>query len=252
MASLQNVMVTGATRGLGLAIAGKLALVGYRVIAVARGGSEGLETAARTAAERGRGEIILRTCDLSQIGGIGAFVRGVRTEFGPFHGLVNNAGIGTHGVLATMREADIERLLRLNTLSPIVLTKYVVRSMMADCGGRANGGRIINISSVVAQTGYRGLAAYSATKASLEGFSRSLAREVGELGITVNAVAPGFIDTAMTQSLSESQRGQIAKRSALRRTPEPIDVASSVEFLLGEAGRNITGIVLTVDAGGTT
>src|SRR5207253_3086475 len=127
-------------------------------------------------------------------------------------GLINNAGLGTSGVLALMRDQQIETLVRLNTISPIILTKYVVRSMMSE-----RAGRIVNISSIVSSSGYSGLSAYSATKASLLGFTRSLAREVGQLGITVNAVAPGFIDTQMTRELGEGQREQIMRRSALRR-----------------------------------
>jgi 3-oxoacyl-[acyl-carrier protein] reductase len=112
-------------------------------------------------------------------------------------------------------------------------------------------GRIINVASIVASTGYSGLSVYSATKASLIGFTRSLAREVGQLGITVNAIAPGFIATEMTHELNESQREQIARRSALKRMADPIDVARSIEFLLGDGGRNVTGTTLTVDAGNT-
>jgi 3-oxoacyl-[acyl-carrier protein] reductase len=137
-------------------------------------------------------------------------------------------------------------LIRLNTISPIVLTKYVARMMMSE-----RSGRIVNIASIVAATGYSGLSVYSATKASLVGFTRSLARELGPLGITVNAIAPGFIDTAMTGELTDSQRDQIARRSALKRMADAEDVAHSVEYLLGSGGRNITGIVLTVDAGNT-
>jgi 3-oxoacyl-[acyl-carrier protein] reductase len=145
-----------------------------------------------------------------------------------------------------MATAQMERLIRLNTLSPIVMTKNVLRSMMAD-----GGGRIVNIASIVASTGYSGLAVYSATKASLVGFTRSLAREVGKMNVTVNAVAPGFVDTDMTQGLKDEQREQIVRRSALRRLVEVADVASAIEFLLSDGAKNITGTVLTVDAGNT-
>ena len=145
-----------------------------------------------------------------------------------------------------MRDQDIQRLVQLNTISPMILSKYVVRSMMTQ-----REGRIINVASIVASTGYSGLSVYSATKASLIGFTRSLAREVGQLGITVNALAPGFVATEMTQELNEAQREQIARRSAMKRMPDPIDVARSVEFLLGDGGRNVTGTTLTIDAGNT-
>jgi 3-oxoacyl-[acyl-carrier protein] reductase len=242
-----NVIVTGASRGLGLAIATGLAGTGYRVIAVSRRCTDELTSAANSAAQAGVGAIEFRAFDLENLGGIAEFVRGLRSEFGAIYGLVNNAGIGTGGVLGNMRLDDIERLIRLNTTAPIVMTKFVTRSMMTE-----RGGRIVNISSIVAVTGYTGLSVYSATKASLLGFTRSLAREVGQLGITVNAIAPGFVDTDMTQELDEAQRAKIMRRSALRRMPAPIDVARSVEFLLGEGGRNITGTVITVDAGNTS
>jgi 3-oxoacyl-[acyl-carrier protein] reductase len=173
-------------------------------------------------------------------------VRELRKDVGPIYGLVNNAGLGTSGVLGVMRDQDVEALIRLNVLSPVLLTKYVVRSMMAE-----RSGRVVNISSVVAATGYSGLSVYSATKAALAGFTRSLAREVGQLDVTVNAIAPGFVDTDMTQELGAGAREQIARRSALRRLVEPADVAKAVEFLLGDGARNITGTVLTVDAGNT-
>jgi 3-oxoacyl-[acyl-carrier protein] reductase len=223
-----------------------LAAAGYRVIAVARKMSPELTAAAARATQEGRGTIEFRACDLSDLEALAPLVRTLRTDFGALYGLVNNAGLGTSGILSNMRDAEIQRLIQLNTVSPIVLTKYVVRSMMTQ-----REGRIVNIASIVASTGYSGLSVYSATKASLIGFTRSLAREVGQLGITVNALAPGFVDTEMTHELSDSQRQQIARRSALHRMPEPIDVAHSVVYLLGEGGRNITGTVITIDAGNT-
>ena len=243
---MQNVIVTGGSRGLGLSMARTLAAAGYRVIAVARGGTEELTTASRAAADGGRGAIEFRACDLSDLGKIAPFVKALRADFGPLYGLVNNAGLGTSGLLSTMRDQDIQKLVQLNTISPMILSKYVVRSMMTQ-----RDGRIINIASIVASTGYSGLSVYSATKASLIGFTRSLAREVGQLGITVNALAPGFVATEMTQELDEAQRHQIARRSAMKRMPDPIDVARSVEFLLGDGGRNVTGTTLTIDAGNT-
>jgi len=243
---MQNVIVTGGSRGLGLAMARALAAGGYRVIALARNSTDELVAAGRAATESGCGAVEFRRCDLSDLAQIAPLVKSLRADFGPLYGLVNNAGLGTSGLLSSMRDADIQRLIQLNTVSPIVLSKYVVRSMMTQ-----RAGRIINIASIVAATGYSGLSVYSATKASLIGFTRSLAREVGQLGITVNALAPGFIATEMTQELDESHREHISKRSALKRMADPIDVARSAEFLLGEGGRNITGTTITIDAGNT-
>jgi 3-oxoacyl-[acyl-carrier protein] reductase len=243
---LRNVIVTGGSRGLGLAMSRALASASYRVVAVARSVNAELTAAASQAAQDGRGAIEFRGCDLSDLNLIAPLVRAIRADFGPLYGLVNNAGLGTSGILSSMRDQDIQRLIQLNTVSPIVLSKYVVKSMMSQ-----REGRIVNIASIVAATGYSGLSVYSATKASLIGFTRSLAREVGQLGITVNALAPGFIATEMTHELTDSQRQTIARRSALHRMPEPVDVANSVEFLLGDGGRNITGTVITIDAGNT-
>jgi 3-oxoacyl-[acyl-carrier protein] reductase len=243
---MHNVVVTGGSRGIGLAISKRLSAAGYNVIAVARRESDGLRDAIQRTVEQGVGGLHFNAFDLSEIDAIPAFVKALRDRFGAIYGLVNNAGIGTEGLLATMHNTEIEALVRLNITSPIVLTKYVVRQMMAD-----GAGRIINMSSIIATTGYNGLSVYGASKAAASGFTRSLAREVGKLGITVNAVAPGFVDTELTQGLSDDQRKRIAGRSALRRLPETDDVARMVEYLLGEGGRNITGSVLTIDAGNT-
>ena len=242
---MRNVVVTGASRGLGLGIAIELAADGFRVIAVSRRSSGSLE-AAIEAARAGAGEILFAPLDLGETDAIPGFVQGLRRQHGALYGLVNNAGIGTEGLLAMMHASQIETMVRLNTISPIVLTKYVVRGMMAE--GR---GRVVNMASIIASTGYSGLSVYGATKASLVGFTKSLAREVGRTGITVNAVAPGFIATEMTSGLGDQQRDQIAKRSALKRLAQVEDVAKAVGFLMSDAARNITGTVMTVDAGNT-
>lgn len=243
---MRNVIVTGGSRGLGLGIAATLQGAGYRVIAVARKMSDPLQAVIDAGTAPNGGSVAFVPFDLEDIPAIPALVKAIKKEFGPIHGLVNNAAIGTSGLLATMPDADIERLVRLNTLSPIVLTKYVVRSMMS-----TGGGRIVTVSSVVSNTGFKALTVYGATKASLVGFTRSLAREVGPLGINVNAVAPGFIDTAMTDGLEPGQRDRIVRRSPLGRLAEADDVANAVEFLLSEKARNITGTTITVDAGST-
>src|SRR5689334_22893786 len=240
---MRNVLVTGGSRGIGLAIARRLAGAGFNVVAVARRESDELRAAI---SEAKQGNLHFRACDLSAVDELPAFVKATRDEFGAIYGLVNNAGIGTEGLLATMHNSEIEALVRLNVLSPVILTKYIVRHMMAD-----GEGRIVNISSIIATTGYNGLSVYGATKAAATGFTRSLAREVGKLGITVNAIAPGFIDTELTHNLSDEGRKRIAGRSALRRLPETGDVARMVEYLLGEGGRNVTGTVFTIDAGNT-
>ncbi len=146
----------------------RLAGAGYRVIAIARNPSAELNAAAELALASG-GAIAFHAADLSRVDEIPALVRRLRAQFGVIYGLINNAGSGSTGVLGIMRDRDIERLIRLNTLAPIVLTKYVARSMML-----ARSGRIINIASVIASTGYSGLSVYGATKASLVGFTRSL------------------------------------------------------------------------------
>jgi 3-oxoacyl-[acyl-carrier protein] reductase len=243
---MRNVVVTGGSRGLGLGIARRLAAAGFATIAIARQNSDQLASEIAAAKRAGAGALSFVPFDLAALEEIPELVKRLRKDFGPIYGLVNNAALGSDGLLATMRDANIEALVRLNTLSPIVLTKYVVRAMMAQ-----DEGRIVNVGSIVGFTGYSGLSVYAATKASMLGFTRSLAREVGRLGITVNAVAPGFLDTEMTQGLAGEERQKVVGRSALRRLAEVDDVAGAVEFLLGDAGKSITGTVLTVDAGST-
>lgn len=239
----RNVLVTGGSRGVGLAVARKLSTDGYRVIALARKESNDLAAAMKQAPADA---LHFKAFDLSQLDALGDMVRELKKTFGAFYGLVNNAALGTEGLLSNMHLTQIEELVRVNTVSPIVLSKYAVRAMMT-----AGEGRIVNISSIIGSTGYSGLSVYGATKASMIGFTKSLAREVGRLGVTVNAVAPGFMDTELTRSLDEGQRGQIARRSALQRLVDVDDVANAVSFLMSDAAKNITGTVMTVDAGNT-
>jgi 3-oxoacyl-[acyl-carrier protein] reductase len=243
---MRNAIVTGGSRGLGLGIARKLIESGFRAIVIARKQGDELAAAIEETEQAHPGSLRFVPFDLASLESIPELVKKLRKEFGPIYGLVNNAGMSADGVLALTSTSQIEQVVRLNTVSPMVLTKHVVRFMMAD-----GDGRIVNISSITAFTGYSGLSVYAASKASLIGFTRSLAREVGRTGITVNAVAPGFVLTDMTQEMSEESRQQIARRSALKRLVDVEDVANAVDFLLSDGSRNITGTVMTVDAGNT-
>ncbi len=242
----RTVLITGASRGLGLGIARKLTAGGYNVVAVARKDNKDLNAAIAEAKRAKKGALHFVAFDLGEIAKIPELVRDLRKKFGPLFGLVNNAALGHDGALSLMHNSQIEDLIRVNTLSPIVLTKYVVRSMMAD-----GAGRVVNVASIIGFTGYSGLSVYGATKAAMLGFTRSLAREVGRLGITVNAVAPGFLDTDMTHGLAGEQRAQVVRRSALRKLAGVDDVANAVDYLLSDKAQSISGTVLTVDAGAT-
>lgn len=238
---MKTVLVTGATRGLGLAISRRLARENYRIVGVGRSASAGFNALlAETPA------VSFEPFDLAETNKLHDWVRDLGRRHGRFFGLVNNAAVGTDGVLATMHERDIERALALNLQSPIVLTKYLSRSMLV--GGE---GRIVNISSIIATTGFNGLSVYAASKAGLIGFSRSLARELGKAGITVNCVAPGYMETDMTQAITSERLDAIKRRSPTGRLATADDVAGAVAYLMGDDGKMVTGTTITVDGGST-
>lgn len=238
---LKNVIVTGVSRGLGLAIARRLNAEGtYRVIGLSRSLTDDYQ-ALQDSSDR----VHFIPFDVGDIDSIAGVVSNITKTHGKLWGLVNNAGIGSDGVLATMHKTDIDEVLRVNLTGPITFAKYVSRTML---GRRA--GRIVNISSIIASTGFHGLSVYAASKAGLEGFTRSLSREVGKMGLTVNCVAPGYMETEMTGGLDVHKMASIRRRAPLG-LPTPDDAAAAVAYLLGPDGARVTGTIMTIDGGST-
>ena len=238
--AVANIIVTGASRGLGLAIAKRVIKDGFSVAAVSRNLSSELEALLKVAG----GSSCFVQHDFSDTKGLDLVAKDISRRMGSIYGLVNNAAMGLSGMLVTQNPERIEELVKVNLTSPMLFTRAVLRGMIA-----SGPGRIINVSSINAFTGYNGLAAYAATKSGLIGFTRSLAREVGKSGITVNTVAPGFLETDMSQSITDGRREQIVKRSPLKRFAHVEEVAAAVSYLLSDAAAGVTGITLTVDAG---
>lgn len=233
------VVVTGAAKGLGLAISRQAIDAGYSVIGIGR--AESLEFRSFPVAQRDFIEFDL--CNLNKINVLVSQI--VDVADGAPYALINNAATGLDGLLATQHCTDIRKVLALNLEAPILLTKYLTRRMI-----KHRRGRVVNISSIIAQTGFSGLSVYGATKAGLEGFTRSLSRELGRVGVTVNCVAPGFMETDMTSSLEGSKLDSIKRRAPLG-LPDTEHVASTVLHLLGEKSERITGAIFTVDGGST-
>jgi 3-oxoacyl-[acyl-carrier protein] reductase len=233
-------LVTGASRGIGRAIAETLAQLGARVIGTATTDNGAAAINAYLEPLGGRG-LCLNVTDADSVS---AVIKQIGEEFGAVSILVNNAGITRDNLLMMMKDAQWDEIIDTNLTSVYRMTKAVLRAMM-----KARKGRIINIASVVGLTGNPGQTNYSAAKAGMLGFTKSLAREIGSRNITVNAVAPGLIDTDMTRELAEDQRQALIKQIPLNRLGAAADVAGAVAFLAGPDASYITGETLHVNGG---
>ncbi len=233
-------LVTGASRGIGAAIADELAARGATVIGTATSEAGAQAITARLAERGGHG----RRLDVNEPGAIDALIDALAGAFGGVTILVNNAGITRDSLLMRMKDEDWQAILDTNLTSVFRASKAVLRGMM-----KARRGRIVNIASVIGVTGNAGQANYAAAKAGIIAFSKSLAKEIGSRGITVNVVAPGFIDTDMTAGLPETAKAAMLGQIALGRLGEPADIARAVAFLAGPDATYITGETLHVNGG---
>ncbi len=236
------VLLTGASRGLGVDIARNLLSQGFAVVATSRGRTAEIATLA----DAHPGSLSFEPFDLSKVHEIKEFCSHLQRRYGRFFGLVNNAGLGLDGVLATMHERDIQMVLNVNLIAPILLCKYMSRGMMAN-----RRGRIVNISSIIGSTGFAGLSAYGASKAGLHGLTKSLSRELGKVGINVNTVSPGYMETHMTSGMGGDRLDSIRRRSPFNRFVTLEQVANTVGFLMSDGGSGVHGANVVVDLGST-
>ncbi len=234
------VLVTGASRGIGAAIADTLAAAGATVVGTATSASGAAAIGERLAQWGGEGRVL----SVGEAGSIEDLIAAIEKEQGKLDILVNNAGITRDNLLMRMKEEEWDDIMQINLKSVFRASKAVLRGMM-----KQRTGRIINITSVVGAMGNAGQTNYAAAKAGLMGFTKSMAREVGSRGITVNCVAPGFIDTDMTKALPEEQRAALAAGIALGKLGEAQDIADAVWFLASDQGKYITGQTLHVNGG---
>jgi 3-oxoacyl-[acyl-carrier protein] reductase len=239
---MRTALVTGASRGIGRVCAKKLASAGYRVVVAARTLEKLQELAGEIRAEGGEAHPI--AMDMASSESIAAGIASASRDYGRIDILVNNAGITRDGLAVRMKPVDWEQVLATNLTGSFVAIQQVLPGMMKD-----RWGRIVNISSIVGETGNAGQANYVASKAGLIGLTKALAQEVGSRNITVNAVAPGYIDTEMTQGLSQELKDKMISMTPLRRMGTADDVANAVKFLASDEASFITGHVLDVNGG---
>lgn len=235
-------VISGGSRGLGLAIVSQLLARGDRVATFSRSGSPALAALAAAHPDH----LLVESVDAADASAVRGFVDRAAARFGRIDHCIANAAIAHEGVLATARDDEIDSMLAVNVKGAIVFVRECVRQMLL---GEAVGRTVTLVSSVVARSGSPGLSVYAATKAALEGFGRSLARELGPRGIRVNCVAPGFLETDLSATLSEENRSRIARRTALGRVGASADVVGVVDFLSGPGAEFVTGHVLGVDGG---
>jgi 3-oxoacyl-[acyl-carrier protein] reductase len=236
------VIVTGGSRGLGAGLVRSYLESGDRVATCARSSTAEVDAWAKEPELEDR--FLFVPADLSDVADATAFVNAVVDRWGRVDVLINNAGVARDGILGLFSDEDIDTVVDLNLKGTLYVTRLVSRRMLA-----RNSGTIVNVSSIVGRSGYRGLAVYSATKAALDGMTRALARELGSRGITVNGIAPGYLRTEMSHGLDEDQLQQIVRRTPAGRLGEPEDIARACQFLTDPRNTYLTGQVLVVDGG---
>jgi 3-oxoacyl-[acyl-carrier protein] reductase len=238
----QVALVTGGSKGLGVGIVEAYLSAGYCVETCSRSSTDQVRAWENDPEHKER--FHFATADVSKKEDAERFVKDAAKRWGRIDVLVNNAGVARDGVIALFGDDDIDTVIDLNMKGTIYVTRAASRVML-----RQHSGSIVNISSIVGLSGYRGLTVYGATKAALDGFTRALARELGSRGITVNSVAPGYLRTEMSHGLDEEQLNQIARRTPMGRLGDPSDVARAVLFLTDPANNYLTGQVIVVDGG---
>lgn len=238
------VLISGGSRGLGLSLVDKFLKHGCRVATFSRSKTAEIEERESRHGQNQGGRFLWFQADGAEENDVRDAVRAVVKAWSRIDILINNAGTGSDGLLALQRMTDIDRLLDINLRSAILLTQLCSKSMI-----RNGSGSIVNISSVNSVRGHSGVSVYSATKAALDGLTRSLARELGPRNIRVNSVAPGYFESAMVGELSEDAKRRIQRRTPLGRLADPKEIAETVYFLASQQGSFITGQVLVVDGG---